>query len=260
MSSALFARYAFPPNELGYCGPPDASVLLQPNAPEQVQRHAEGFAGAWPYLQEIGAACGLDPLDSEVVRSYWVGGPLLDRVDPVQLVSRIRRVMAGQPTGLLDALPDDAHALAHHSFHVLVVYPWIRFLASGPETPLKILQDCRIRWGVVTSVGNEHAVIESAPLRFDGESLSLGPVRPETVRWCRAGTRLSPRPRPGQTVSAHWDWVCEPLDAAECAALVQATQATLTLVNRISAPRPGAAPSASRGSPGAKPVCDRPRR
>ena len=25
---ATFARYAFPPNELGYCGPSDASVLL----------------------------------------------------------------------------------------------------------------------------------------------------------------------------------------------------------------------------------------
>ena len=24
----LFARFAFPPNELGYCGPPDPSVLL----------------------------------------------------------------------------------------------------------------------------------------------------------------------------------------------------------------------------------------
>jgi len=27
--TVLFARYAFPPNELGYCGPADPDVLLR---------------------------------------------------------------------------------------------------------------------------------------------------------------------------------------------------------------------------------------
>lgn len=260
MSTALFARYAYPPNELGYCGPPDASVLLQPGAQDRVRQHAEGFAGAWPYLQEIGAACRLSPLDSEVVRSYWVGGPLLDRVDGRQLVGRIRCAMAGQPTGLLDVLPGHEHALAHHSFHVMVVYPWIRFLQTGPGTPLQILQACRIRWGVVSSVDSEHAVIESQPLRFDGQSLTLGPTRPETVRWRRAGTSLSPRPRTGEIVSAHWDWVCEPLSVTQCSALEAATRSTLTLANRLSAPQRGAAPAVSPACRGGSAGCDRLRR
>lgn len=98
---------------------------------------------------------------------------------------------------------------------------------------MRILQSCRIRWGSVTSVDDEHAVIESAPLLFDGERLYLGAVRPETVRWCRDGTSLAPRPVPGRTVSAHWDWVCGDLDDAECDALAGATSATLDLVNRI---------------------------
>jgi hypothetical protein len=260
VSVALFARYAFPPNELGYCGPPDASILLRPDTDTRILRHAEGFAGAWPYLEEIAATCGLNPLDSDVVRSYWVGGPLLDRVDTRLMVSRIRHAMTGQPTGFLDCLEDDAGVLPHHSFHVMVVYPWIRFLDSGPETPLRILQACRIRWGVVSSVDDEHAVIESAPLLFDGDSLSLGDARPESVRWCRAGTALAPRPQPGQTVAAHWDWVCGPLDEAERGALAAATEATLTLVNRISAQRRGAQLSATRASPGARTAGDRPRR
>lgn len=257
---ALFARYAFPPNELGYCGPPDASVLLRSEADIHILRHAEGFAGAWPYLQEIAATCGLDPLDSEVVRAYWVGGPLLDRVDGRAMVNRIRHAMAGQPTGFLDCVDDEAHALAHHSFHVMVVYPWIRFLDTGPETPLRILQACRIRWGVVVSVDDEHAVIESAPLVLDGAGLALGDVCAETVRWCRAGTALAPRPQPGQTVAAHWDWVCGPLDESDRTALADATETTLTLVNRISARRRDAALSATPASPGATPACARPRR
>ena len=75
----LFARFAFPPNELGYCGPPDATVLLPGGGRDEIVGHAQGFDGAWPYLEEIAAAAGIDdPMDAEVVRSYWVGGPLLD--------------------------------------------------------------------------------------------------------------------------------------------------------------------------------------
>ena len=54
----LFAAYAFPPNELGYCGPPDSSVLLNGHGPAAIDRHAKGFDGAWPYLDEIAAATG----------------------------------------------------------------------------------------------------------------------------------------------------------------------------------------------------------
>ena len=226
----LFARFAFPPNELGYCGPPDATVLLPGRGHDEIAGHAQGFDGAWPYLEEIAAAAGVgDPLDAEVVRSYWVGGPLLDAVDPGTLTTRLRAVFARQPTGLLDQL--DGHGLAHHSFHVFVVYPWVRFLDADPATPLRILQACRIRWGVVDSVDDEHVELVSEPLGFDGERLHLGEPAPETVRWCRDEVALAPPPSPGDTIAAHWDWACGQLSADEVAALAAATASTLELVN-----------------------------
>ncbi|MCX2929819.1 DUF6390 family protein [Mycobacterium sp. CVI_P3] len=226
----LFARFAFPSNELGYCGPPDASVLLSGHGRNEVAGHARGFDGAWPYLEEIAAAAGTDdPLDAEVVRTYWVGGPLLSDVDAGTLRTRLRQAFARQPTGLLDEL--DGHGLAHHSFHVFVVYPWVRFLDADPTTPLRILQDCRIRWGVVDSVGDEQIVMVSRALTFDGGMLRLGEQAPETVRWRRDGVTLAPPPAPGDTVAAHWDWVCGRLDADETAALAAATSSTLDLVN-----------------------------
>ncbi|PRC46594.1 hypothetical protein C6A85_89300, partial [Mycobacterium sp. ITM-2017-0098] len=83
---ALFARYAFPPNELGYCGPPGTGTLPGGDA-GHLADYAREFDGAWPYLSAIAHATGTpDPLDEEVVRSYWVGGPLLDRVDPPALL------------------------------------------------------------------------------------------------------------------------------------------------------------------------------
>ena len=152
----LFARYAFPPNELGYCGPADTTQA-------ELASHAKEFDGAWPYLQAIADAAGIaDPLDDDVVHNYWVGGPLLDKVDPDELLTRLRSAFTGQVTGMLDDMMP-GNALAHHSFHVFVVYPWVRFLHREPATPVRVMQACRIRWGTVESVDDEHVVISSPP-------------------------------------------------------------------------------------------------
>jgi Family of unknown function (DUF6390) len=220
----LFASYAFPPNQLGYCGPEGTGI-------GELAAHADEFDGAWPYLQAIADAAGIsDPLDDNVVRSYWVGGPMLDKVDPDELLVRLRAAFTGQVTGLLGELTPPAEALAHHSFHVLVVYPWIRFLDRDPTTPLQVMQDCRIRWGTVESVEGEHAVIVSSPLVFEAGALALGDPAAERVRWSLDGSALAPKPVPGTTVAAHWDWLCGTLSDAEAAALTSATQQTLDLV------------------------------
>jgi hypothetical protein len=229
---ALFARYAFPPNELGYCGPADADVLLRGDNPAAVAAHAKAFDGAWPYLHAIAEAADIaDPLDAQVVHDYWIGGPLLGRVDPVHLVAGLRRAFTGQVTGLLTEAGAAEGALAHHSFHVLVVYPWVRFLDRDATTALKVLQDCRIRWGTVDSVDGDHVSMAARPLTYADGVIALGEPRRERVRWRKGGVSLVEAPRPGDVVSAHWDWTCGVLTDAECAALGDATQATLDLVN-----------------------------
>lgn len=220
-----FASFAYPPNELGYCGPADVTQT-------ELATHAREFDGAFPYLQAIADAAGIsDPLDDDVVRTYWVGGPLLGKVDPTELLSRLRGAFAGQVTGLLESVPCGAKALAHHSFHVFVVYPWVRFLDRDPTTPLRVMQDCRIRSGTVESVDSEHAEISSRRLTFDDGGLALSAPGVERVRWSRDGDSLAPAPVPGVTIAAHWDWVCGTLSGADAEALAEATQTTLDLVN-----------------------------
>ena len=222
----LFARYAYPPNELGYCGP------AHRDGSSGLAAHAREFDGAWPYLTAIADAVGgSDPLDEDVVRSYWVGGPSLGEVEPEQLLVRLRNAFRGQVTGLLDALSTPAGVLAHHSFHVFVVYPWVRFLGRDATTALRVMQDCRIRWGTVESVTGEQAVIAARPLQFEHGALFLGEPRTEHAWWSKNGVSLAPAPDPGATVSAHWDWVCGTLTDEESSALATATQVTLDLVN-----------------------------
>jgi len=60
----LFARYAYPPNELGYCGGEDHRALLeQPSAgvvDGDLRQMLREFEGGWPYLELIAAANHLD--------------------------------------------------------------------------------------------------------------------------------------------------------------------------------------------------------
>ena len=201
---------------------------LKPNS----RSHAEEFDGAWPYLQAIADAAGIsDPLDDDVVRNYWVGGPLLDKVDPDELLTRLRSAFTGQVTG------HPRLTLRREARWPTTAFTYsssIRGCGSSdrdPTTPLQVMQDCRVRWGAVESVDGDHVAIASAPLTFAEGELGLGDVRAERVRWRKGGASLTPPPQPGGIVAAHWDWVCGSLTEAERDALADATSQTLKLVN-----------------------------
>jgi hypothetical protein len=228
----LFARYAFPPNELGYCGPDDPDVLLrhatsagEPAA--EIARRARQFDGAWVYLELIAAAAGIrDPMDARVVEAYWIGNELLEAVDPDVFLATLRQRFAGQLGGPIahrwrSMAP--AHTLAHHSFHVFAVYPWTGLLTVGSATAVSVLDSCRIRWGTVTGVDGERVLVRSRPLVWDGHRLRLSHDRVESVRWSTGGTSRRP-PAPGDLVACHWDWVCDRLTAAQVAQLAARTE------------------------------------
>ena len=215
--SLAFARYAYPPNELGYCGPAGASAMLSPNAAAEIDRRARQFEGAWAYLEFIAESCGLDDaLDERVVEAYWIGNDLLEQCDPAALHRRLADRFKGQIGGTWrDA---STRALAHHSFQVFEVYPWARLLAtSGNPRALTVLEDCRIRTGYVVAVSGETATVESTPLTWDGFRLSLGTMRRDKVRWSAGGNSLLNGVRAGDTVALHWDWVCDVISADQVA-------------------------------------------
>jgi len=245
---AVFARYAFPPNELGHCGPPGAEVLLAGGSPDGdadgLRSRLEQFEGARPYLQVLADATGVDDdLDPDVVTAYWLGGELLDRVDPAALLAAVQRGFGGQPgvRERLAELSDLASVRANHVFHVFVVYPWVGLLGSASDVPRAVLDSCRVRWGTVVSVDGEVAEVLCRPLTWDGEALGLGPERPEGHRWTRDRRSFVPRLRVGDQVSLHWNWVCDLLDDDRVRGLADLTRRQLTTTNRWLARRPGLA-------------------
>jgi hypothetical protein len=248
--ASLFVRYAYPPNELGHCGPGDSRALFEYGSRGPVDAGltllARGFAGAWPYLELIAGATGIaDPLDRRVVEAYWVGNRLLERVDMAlfgnSLLERFRR-RAGSSWGhLAEHVPEGA--VPHHSFHVFGVYPWVGLLGAdrGP-TPLYVLDRCRIRWGRVRAVRGDQAVVRSRPLGWDGHALSLDPPVEETVTRAIEGVGFIADLRPGDWVSMHWGWLCDRLTPRQLAALRRYTAWQLDITNhRVAHPGPRAA-------------------
>ncbi|MDX6239520.1 MAG: hypothetical protein QOG10_4335 [Kribbellaceae bacterium] len=224
----LFARYAYPPNQLGYCGPDDASVLLRrgsPTAELQIAGHARQFEGAWPYLQIIAAAAQIaDPLDIRVVEAYWIGNELLDDVDPESAVAQLQDRFGGQVgASWVPGRP-------HHSFHVFAVYPWVGLLSRDPGhgVALSVLEQCRIRWGEVVAVEGERVRVRSRPLVVRQGLLELGSPREEIAAWSVDGSSpLLSAPRgdqlqpvaEGDQVALHWGWVCDVLGSRQVAEL-----------------------------------------
>jgi hypothetical protein len=237
----LFARYAFGPNRLGYCGPDDSALLFgeatRGGDLDALRRSAEQFEGAFPYLQLIAAANGLrDPLDARVVEAYWLGNALLDRVTPGllgrSLDTRFRRRLRADGWRWLADKPN-AGALPMHAFHVLDVFPRLGLLRTGSvDNALAIMDSCRIRWGRVVERDGDYLVVSAVPLALTDGKLELAAPRFERIRGWQDGAGFLNGVAPGDVVSIHWDWACDTLDARRLEALQAWTRHELGIANQ----------------------------
>jgi hypothetical protein len=235
----LFARYAYPPNALGFCGADGPRTLLEYGdaqaADAGLAELARTFDGAWPYLTLIAGANGIpDPLDPRVVEAYWVGNELLERVEPGDLARHVDErfgARIGSARGrVFDAIA--AGAVPHHSFHVFAVYPWLGLMRTGiVDQPLHVLDQCRTTPAVVQAVDADSLSVLAQPLLWDGSALRLGAPATRTVRWRDSGLAFVVRPQPGDHVSLHWDFVCDVLSPQAARALGKATRRGLCAVN-----------------------------
>lgn len=257
----LFARYAYAPNHLGYCGPADSAALFELAATGQTEADvaaiASRFTGAWPYLCVLAELTGIDdPLDARLVRAYWTGSSLLDGVDQARfgrmLLDRIGKAGARQYWAHLTTalLPE---ASATHGFHVFGVYPWSRLLLPAGGTPrpletspapsapgspagtsgpaLDVLDNCRIRWGRVMAARDDRAVVRSRRLTWDGRVLRLGEDVDEEIQLTQDGAGFVPNAKVGDWLAVHWNWACDRLSADELWQLRALTEWQLDVTN-----------------------------
>lgn len=236
-----FARYAYGPNRLGYCGPDAADELLGEAAEggdlRRIRELARGFEGAWPYLELIAGANGIaDPLDGRVVEAYWLGNELLDGV-PVgafgeSLDLRFRDRLRPEPWRWL-ASKAPAGARPVHAFHVFDVFPRVGLMrGDAVKDVLATIDSCRIRWGTVRERLGDRLLVDAVPLAMVDGRLILAAPRPEAIRGWHDGHGFVDDVGPGEVVAIHWDWACERLDPARLGALRAWTEHQLAIANQ----------------------------
>jgi hypothetical protein len=235
----LFARFAFPPNRLGLCGPESGLTLperVRAGRPDpELTRLAQGFEGAYPYLQLIAAENGYrDPLDARVVEAYWLGNDLLRGVGPRarhdDLSERFRPRTQPREWRWLEEKAGGP-SMVHHSFHVLEILPRIGLIRGGlPPDLTTVLERCLVRPGVVTAVDGDGLDVALPPLEITDGALRLGTpriARLSTVDREGFGDVLLP----GDEVAVHWDRVCGRLSASQATRLTAVTQRNLDVAN-----------------------------
>ncbi len=236
----LFARYAFPPNSHGYCGPNDHGAFFEYGVAGRDDRGlrsmSQQFQGAWPYLELIAGSTGIDdPLDRRVVEAYWVGSPRLDLVSTRDvgnsMEERFRTLTGSSFSTLTESVL--AGGVPHHSFAVFCIYPWTGLLSDGRKAKhaLTVLDRCRIRWGRVQALQGDQVVVESSPLTWDGHTLELGPPTTETAVRSVDGIGMVDTLEVGDWVSLHWEWVCDRLSERQLGYLRSFTLRHLRVVN-----------------------------
>ena len=231
ISGALtFARFAAPPNVLGYCGTDDHDAVVGHlrsglDGPELV-RLCQSFEGAWPYLELIATAAGIrDPLDPRVVEAYWIGGGAVGGV-PVRafadhLETRFRARTPRDEWPWLAGKPGSG-AVPHHSFHVLEVMPRIGMLRAGQVAAiLPAMGQCLVRPGRVEGRAGERLLVTSRPLVLVDGKLGLGAPATEPVQPSVTGTA------PGDLVAVHWGWSCGALSAVQARTLDRTVRAAI---------------------------------
>jgi hypothetical protein len=237
----LFARYAYGPNRLGYCGPDAIEELFgegSAGGDERALRElARSFEGAWPYLELIAQANGLpDPLDRCVVDAYWLGSPLLDGVPPASfadsLATRFRPRVRPDGWHWLAEKPASG-AVPVHAFHVLDVFPRIGLLRSGSvDRALDIMDSCRVRWGRVLERDGDWLVVNVVPLHLVEGRLALGAARPERIQAWRDGATFVDGVQPGEVISVHWSWACDRLSSDQLGRLRTWTARQIDVANQ----------------------------
>jgi Family of unknown function (DUF6390) len=231
----MFARYAYAPNQLGYCGPPDSSKLLDGDR-DEIERAAKKFTGAWPYLQVLSRMTGIaDPLDHRLVESYWLGGGVGAELDSHAFTAELLAVIGPQAGHYWSHLTADlaGEAAPNHCFHVFGVYPWSRLLGKGmDEHPIAVLDSCRITWGTVLSIDGASTVVSCQRLAWDGAALSLSADLARRVGIGDATSPGAPAVAVGDLVAVHWGTVCGRLTAEQAKALADCTHRQLHATNR----------------------------
>lgn len=235
----IAAYYSYPSYSLGFCGPQDKKsrkilydyICNKPISEKSIRNIFEKFEAAYSYYKLIAKKNNIsDPLNEKVVRAFWVGNNLLDKITKKDIQKLI--LTEFNKPGLLNnkeakqkALKVPIDSVPHHSFHVLI----LGAIAKRIKLEGVLIDLCRIGWGKVIKLKIQHKklIIKYKPLTLS-KKITLKENVEKEIKWSR---KTAPYVKVGDWVSFHWGEACEVLDKNSLKNLKFYTQKTINLVN-----------------------------
>ena len=236
----LAALYGFYPHQLGFCGPQRGSVkktlfsyLAGKKVSEKtIRKILAGFKGAFSYYKLIAESNNIeDPFNEKVVKAYWLGNQLLEKVPIDSLKEMIIKefTMPGflsKEVAKKKAKEIPLTSKPHHSFQVLVIGSVSgRVVLKG-----KLLDLCRIGWGKVIAHkieeerGKKIVIVEYQPLQNRANRYFLGKSIRKPVFW---HSSFIPEVKIRDWCAIHWNHVVQILNQKDLSQLKKYSQITI---------------------------------
>jgi hypothetical protein len=248
-----FFRYSYGPFCLYYCGPKagklrkivEQSFVSGFMSLADFKKVIRQFIAVNAYLEVIARKNRLSVWNPKVIEAYWIGNELLEKVTPADLKKMILKkfVDSGKfskekAESLCWNMPQGV--VAHHSFHVF----YLGSVTNVIKLQGKLLDICRIGWGKVIRVKSTKGKVQAvkSKVKSSGElvvsyqplaiirgklSLSSGKIK-KKIQW---NEKILPQVKTGQTVTFHWNQVCEIISAKEINNLNKYTLRNIKAIN-----------------------------
>ncbi len=226
----IAALYSFPPSRFGLCGMGEETnheifhFLIGERVPK-IRKILESFEGAFFYYKLIAQENKiLNYFDEKVIRAYWLGNELLEKIRISKLKEMIKNKF--KKPKLAKNLPD--FAKPHHSFHVLVSGPTRKDL----EMTEGMKDLCKISWGEVLKIVESELPITNLIVKYQPllkeKKWFLGKPTKKKIFWFK---RILPKIKLGDFVSFHWDLALEKLSKKDLENLKKYTQESVEIAN-----------------------------
>lgn len=142
---------------------------------EGVEEELARFKHMYAYLLTISEVAQVEPFSDDVVRVYWLGGELLNRFQPGHFSLLVDQMRAqGISPAILNAV-EHSQPKFFLPFHFYkVMFEEGAFGQELGETSLAKVNACMVRWGEVTELDGEEAVLTLNGIEKTENGLVIG--------------------------------------------------------------------------------------
>lgn len=212
----LAARFALPPNSLGYCGRDSAPERFKNCIADcdctSVEIELTKFIVLHPYLKTIGDATGSSKFSDPVVESYCIGNDILNEIKPEHYNILLDNFLVqGVPEWFVTELRDKQpkRFIPTHLFQVLHV--GVGKASGSVPFNLETINNCMVRWGEIENIWPDKAQVMLNSLeikegKYDiTQKLGVYPFNPT----------ITPNLKVKDVVAVHWNQIIMQLSASE---------------------------------------------